>query len=363
MFFSFVKLQSQTFTYDMSRKGRDKKHLTPLLEEIRSRVERFLIVLLIVRNYLFEVIRILKNRRNDAKKYNLSSFSILYNTLIKYPLLGFQPSAFFMYRLYENSFTEYLTLFEETNCIAKINKHEPYLLDNKLEFSRTLHNGIRTPKLLAFSDASTKKINYVFEPHTKKVVIKPIAGRGGIGVRIVPSENLKETVQKYHKKCIVEECIEQHTLLNDIFNGSVNTLRVLTYKKNEEITIPSVILRVGRIPTQHVDNIAKGGICIDIDNDTGMLGKGYTFYDYGHHEYTSHPDTNHEFFGEKIPFFQEAKDLAVAAHRCFPGFVIVGWDIALTETGPVLIEGNRIPDLSLHQIFSPLREKLRRIYQ
>ena len=90
----------------------ENKYKTTLSEECRSKAERFLIILQIFRNYLFEVVQIIKNLQKDTKKYKLSSFSILYNTLIKYPLLGFQPSAFFMYRLYENSYTEYLTLFE-----------------------------------------------------------------------------------------------------------------------------------------------------------------------------------------------------------------------------------------------------------
>jgi len=341
----------------------DNKYKTTFSEECRSKAERFLIILLIFRNYLFEVVQIIKNLQKDTKKYKLSSFSILYNTLIKYPLLGFQPSAFFMYRLYKNSFTEYLTLFEEVNCVAKKNKHKPNLLDNKLDFKLHLCDMIRTPKLIAFFDIGTKKISYVAEPNSIKVVIKPIAGMGGIGIRIVPSKNYKEALQQNHKKCIVEEFIEQHNLMNAIFNGSVNTLRVLTLKENNEITIPSVILRVGRITTHHVDNIAQGGICIGIDKDSGTLGKGYTFYEYDHCEYTSHPDTNYKFYRKKIPYFQEAKDLAVTAHKCFPMFIIVGWDIAITETGPILIEGNRVPDLSLHQIFAPLKERLITILQ
>jgi hypothetical protein len=341
----------------MSAEGRGE-YKTSFFEECRSKIERFLITLLIFRNYVFDFVRIIKNLPKDTKKYNLSSSSILYNTLIKYPLFGFQPSAFFMYRLYENSYINYLTFFEETNCVAKMNKHQPYLLDNKLKFKHHLRDRIRTPKLIAFSDIQHKKIVYVSEPSSVKVVIKPITGMGGIGIRIVSSKNLAEALQQYPASCIVEEFIEQHDTLNAIFSESVNTVRVLTLKENEEIIILSMILRVGRTTTQYVDNISKGGICIEIEKDSGTLGNGYTFYEYGHCEYTTHPDTNYKFYGKKIPYIQEAKNLAITSHHFFPMFTIIGWDIAITETGPILIEGNRIPDLSLHQIFTPLKKQL-----
>jgi hypothetical protein len=337
------------------------KYTTAFSEECRSKGERFLIIVIMFKNYVLEVKQIICNLRKDARKYKLSSFSILYNSLVKYPLLGFQPSAYFMYRLYENSFTDYLNLFEEVNSVIKINKHNPNLLDNKLDFKHQIQDRVRTPTLVAFFDGSSKKISYITNPTSRDVVIKPIARRGGTGISIVPSKNLKSVLKQNKKKCIVEERIDQHKDMNAIFNGSINTLRVLTLKEDNDITISSVILRAGRNITHHVDNIAQGGICIDIDKATGMIGKGYTFYKFGHCEYTSHPDSNYRFYGKKIPFFQEVLDLAINTHRYFPMFTIIGWDIAISETGPILIEGNRVPDLSLHQIFMPLKDKLRLI--
>jgi D-alanine-D-alanine ligase-like ATP-grasp enzyme len=45
------------------------------------------------------------------------------------------------------------------------------------------------------------------------------------------------------------------------------------------------------------------------------------------------------------------KALAVKAHSTFPGRTIIGWDIAITEHGPLIIEGNRGPDMDLMQRF------------
>jgi hypothetical protein len=52
-----------------------------------------------------------------------------------------------------------------------------------------------------------------------------------------------------------------------------------------------------------------------------------------------------------LPHWDEVKALAVRAHAAFAGRLMIGWDIAITEDGPVVIEGNRGPDMDLMQRF------------
>ena len=57
-----------------------------------------------------------------------------------------------------------------------------------------------------------------------------------------------------------------------------------------------------------------------------------------------HPKTGAPVTGRVIAHWPEIADLAVRAHRAFSGRVVIGWDLALTPTGPVVIEGNSDPD-------------------
>jgi len=321
-------------------------------------IKQINILLLFLKIYVYDVFLILKNLRKDVIKYNLSSISIIYYAIIKYPLIGFRPSNFFMYKLHKNNYKHYLTFFEGTSKVARKNKHFPYLLDNKLKFKIVIKDKINTPELVAFFNYKNKKISNFLNSQTEKIVIKPVKGYGGKGFKIINSHEMSENFKNCYKDYLAENYIIQHSFFNDIFSDSVNTLRILTIKKNNDIEILNIILKVGQKSTKNIDNIGQGGICINVNLETGYLGKGYTFYEYGHNEFIHHPDTGFNFYNKTIPFFKEAKEQAIKAHKLFSKFTIIGWDIAITENGPIMIEGNRIPDLSLHQIHFPLKKKL-----
>ncbi len=65
-----------------------------------------------------------------------------------------------------------------------------------------------------------------------------------------------------------------------------------------------------------------------------------------------HPDTNIEMTGFQIPRWQEAVELTLKAASAFPGARLQGWDVALTDRGPVLLEINTPMDADLVQIAS-----------
>jgi glutathione synthase/RimK-type ligase-like ATP-grasp enzyme len=219
-------------------------------------------------------------------------------------------------------------------------------------------NKIKTPKLIAYYNHNKNKIEKYDEPRNDKIIIKPIEGYWGKEIKIVNSDSLISSLKKCNKSSIAEEYIQQHHLVNDIFDGTVNSIRILTLKKNGEIIVIKGTLKVGRDPDIIVDNVAKGGIGINLNLETGILGNGYTSYKHGFIEYKSHPITNYKFFGKTIPYINEVKDLAINAHRYFSNFKLIGWDIAITDTGPTIVEGNVYPNITGMQLHEPLRTKL-----
>jgi hypothetical protein len=89
-----------------------------------------------------------------------------------------------------------------------------------------------------------------------------------------------------------------------------------------------------------------------VDIATGRLGRASDLgMDASLGWFSAHPDTGEAIEGRVLPFWDEARRLAIRAHRAFADRVVIGWDIAILENGPILIEGNGNPDLDIIQRF------------
>jgi hypothetical protein len=139
----------------------------------------------------------------------------------------------------------------------------------------------------------------------------------------------------------VEEVLEQHEEMNRINPHVLNSIRIVTILcLDGSAEILAAMLKSN--PTNGVqDNFSRGGIVVGIDLDTGKLKKwGVMRYPQGR-MLTEHPLTRTEFLDFQIPHWDEVKDLAKRAQGVFDQVKSVGWDIAVTPRGPVIIEGNQ----------------------
>ncbi len=171
---------------------------------------------------------------------------------------------------------------------------------------------------------------------------KPYAGLGGQGVRKVYTRDIPD-LSAYWKHCaesklFLEELVIQHPKMNELSPASINTLRIMTFHGGDETRILWMGQRVGN-GVNAVDNFHAGGIAIAVDLDTGCL-KGVGI-DKDNRPHAVHPTTGTPFDGFRIPCFEEVKALVLKAAAVDDDIHVVGWDVAISEKGPVLIEGNR----------------------
>lgn len=148
---------------------------------------------------------------------------------------------------------------------------------------------------------------------------------------------------------IIQERISQHKRMKALCPSSVNTIRLQTVMDKDGIVHPfGPGVRIGRMGSI-VDNWALGGVFVGIDSKTGkLMDIGILKPKYGT-KVTEHPDTHVLFDGYDIPFYQEAERMVVELHEKMYRSHSIGWDIAITENGPVIIEGNDRWEISLIQ--------------
>lgn len=148
---------------------------------------------------------------------------------------------------------------------------------------------------------------------------------------------------------LVQKRIYQHPKMAELCDSTINSIRLQTVLDSNGNVIPfGAGLRIGRHGGT-VDNWAKGGVFVGINMETGtLMDRGFLKPMYGTSVF-AHPDSHVAFEGFEIPYFQEALRMAQTLHRNLYRCHSVGWDIAITEDGPVFIEGNGWWEISLIQ--------------
>src|SRR5699024_7825707 len=124
----------------------------------------------------------------------------------------------------------------------------------------------------------------------------------------------------------------------------------ITVLKNGEPFILGSYYRTG-FGDSTVDNASAGGIMVPYDIHHNKLnGLGYKKWVFGGKSYKKHPNTGYEFKDKPLPYPDKVIDLVKRAALALPDKELVGWDIAYTDHGPLLMEGNDNPALISQQI-------------
>lgn len=157
------------------------------------------------------------------------------------------------------------------------------------------------------------------------------------GVTNLDNRTIGEVFDKYGKNFVIEELAKQHPAMALLNPSSLNTVRVITFRKEDEILICMAICRIGK-PGNVVDNFAAGGMgCVVKEN--GYLSEYAYTKVYSEKRNKTYTDIVLKDF--KIPGFENVKAFVKKAHLAMPQFLLLAWDIAIGEDEqPIFIEYN-----------------------
>lgn len=176
-----------------------------------------------------------------------------------------------------------------------------------------------------------------------KLVFKTAFGAGAHGVRVVtlkagrvlcgdsalsPSEFFDELARS-NMNWAVQEYLVQHADMARLNGSSVNTMRMVTFNTGTRVVLaPQVALRIGR-PGSQVDNESYYTY---VDSSGRIDGDAFSFFDMARRPVP--------LAGSVVPHFERAQKLVVRLHGLLPGLFTIGWDVAIAEDGPAIIEAN-----------------------
>lgn len=294
---------------------------------------------------------------------------------------GTYPIQYFRYNMYQKScplslsemkdyipdFFAYFLFYPQSFLERNI------LCEDKLLFHSICEgSGIKTPKTLIaikdgrflthLQDVISKEEAYeiIQASQAEKIFCKPRYGVGGGGIHVFHKSDNQFINNKDHSELnadylesivhldyILQEGLTQHPVMDQIYPHSINTFRIVTrYTKESGVDLLFVALRMGN-KGMEVDNASSGGLYIKVDVYSGTLARYAISFIQEKHE--SHPYTGFIFKDFSFHFWDDIVRFTKSTALKFSDIKYVGWDIAYTVHGPVVIEANNGPDISILQ--------------
>ena len=256
-----------------------------------------------------------------------------------------------MYRLTDEQKKTQITRGLSNTIVRRMNdKAYWYLFDDKATFNNLFKEEVGR-NWMKVDETTTVEALSAFLAENRDLIAKPLEGSSGVGIERFTADHWEgreaDFLAELREKQIgiIEERVIQHPEMMRMCPTSVNTIRIATLLGEKKQGIVYAFLRIGN--GNVMDNVDQGGMAARVDLETGTLltvgadKQGNTF--------TQHPITGTDIIGFQVPFFEEAKAMCLAAAQKVPQMRFVAWDVAITEKGPVFIEGNSFPSHAVPQ--------------
>ena len=225
-----------------------------------------------------------------------------------------------------------------------------YLFDDKATFNELFKEEVGRGWMKISAQTALDEFKAFLDQYPD-LIAKPLEGSSGVGIERFTGEHWQGREEDFLRELldkqigIIEERVIQHPRMAQMCPTSVNTIRIATLLGDKKQGIVYAFLRIGN--GNVMDNVDQGGMAARVDLASGKLltvgadKKGNT--------YTHHPMTGTPIIGFEVPFFEEAKAMCLKAAQKVPQMRFVAWDVAITEKGPVFIEGNSFPSHAVPQ--------------
>jgi hypothetical protein len=236
------------------------------------------------------------------------------------------------------------------------------LKDKLLFFRRCAKSGVASPLVfqVAAADGSFAPEAFAGDglpPHD--LFIKPAKGKGGrgcerwlyydgayegpAGQRLSPDALRAHvlTLVARRGRYLIQECLKNHPELMR-FGGGLTSLRITTCKNESGgFEVTNAVLKMSLVAGSSVDNFHQGGAVCRVEVESGEAGPAWdNWIRRPCVLHRQHPVTGAAIEGTRLPCWPQTVAMVAKAAGLFPDRIMVGFDVAITDRGPVIIEGN-----------------------
>lgn len=184
-------------------------------------------------------------------------------------------------------------------------------------------------------------------------------GKYQLNYKEATKQQVLDILEDINNQYLVTEYINMCDELKRVYDGSVNTVRMIVFKKDgKNPQVGNAYVRFGSKKTGAVDNVGAGGMTATIDVETGRFHDAKIVLYNSIEDCPVHPDTGVPIEGY-LPHWEQVKADVLAVTKSIKQLEWFGVDLAVTNDGIKFPEINRFPDYpAVEKYTKPTREYL-----
>jgi Sugar-transfer associated ATP-grasp len=174
----------------------------------------------------------------------------------------------------------------------------------------------------------------------------------GSGKRADVLDAARAISEGFREGYIFQRFIAAHPLIAQFSARALPTLRVVTLLSGGEAEVAYAILRLPGENTNVDDFASKGAAYCLLDPVSGKIDVARSGNYLRGREVQEHPASGMSLEGFAVPFWSDVRAACADIHLMFQGHGCIGFDVAITPQGPLIVELNYNPQHVLYQLSS-----------
>ncbi len=228
--------------------------------------------------------------------------------------------------------------------------------------------GSPRPAVLPFIATPAALADFLRSPGALPLYLKPSLGaygrgntlvraRAGEGLELgdgstVPVDAFCASLDDPHGLgWILQEPLTPDRHIAEICGDKISGVRIHTFLARGGPVITKAIwkISIGREDSDNFRHGASGNLLAAVDPASGTVLRVIAGTGFGQRVDPPHPVSGKPLVGFALPHWPAIADLVRQAAQAFPGFLCPGWDIAICDDGPRILEVNFFGDIDLSQ--------------
>lgn len=299
--------------------------------------------------------QVLQVTEKICKENGGNKFFVILDIIVSIICYGASPNNYYYFGFYKipaKKRKTYVTHRMSRKVIRKFNDSEKTLCFEKKEKFNEIFSDFTKREFLNLNSYTEEEFEKFFDAvkNDEKVIYKPsetAQGQGIIVIEIQGKEELRERISSLDKNAVLEQWIVQDKRISDVFADAVNCLRIITLLNKNKVYILAANITFGNKGDLIANASLNTLVCIP-EIESGIVStdarniKGELF--------SEHPVSKIKFKGFEVPYWNEVLSMCEKAARRIPQVGYIGWDVAISPDGPVIIEGNTTPGYKFFQL-------------